>query len=99
VKNVALEDEVHELPVAHGLHEPRGLELLDVVRERGSRDTVSAMQRAARHRLSLRPDLLQHPDATRLGERTCDARELGVGEAGLGARGHIERIARGGEER
>src|SRR5260370_2104821 len=84
----ALEDEAGELAFAQDLDQAGGFELLDVMGERRGADAVALVQHAARRRGVVRADLLEDPNATRLGERPRNARQLALGQRRNACGGH-----------
>src|SRR5689334_21375469 len=71
-QHVALELEIGELAVPDDLDQARGLELLEMVRQRRRADGLALVERAAGHRRLALADRLQHLRAPRLGQRAGD---------------------------
>ncbi len=74
----ALEDEVHELALAHDMDQASRLQFLDVMRECRGADVVGFVQDAAGTRVDGGPDLLEDLIASRFGQGAGDPRELPV---------------------
>src|SRR5258708_40335811 len=76
----ALQDKVCELAFAEDLDQAGGLEFLDVVRQCRGADVLALVQAAARRRGVVFADFPEDLNATRLGERAGNARELALGQ-------------------
>jgi hypothetical protein len=97
-QDVALEGEVHELPLARGLDEAGGLQLLDVVREGRGAHLLGLVESAARGDAVAGADLLEDLHAARLGQGARDARELPVGENVVVGGRHESKLTRSGTD-
>src|ERR1700730_11393022 len=76
----ALQDKVCEIAFAEDLDQAGGLEFLDVMGQGRGANVLALVQGAAWRRGVVLADLFEDLNATRLGERAGNARELALGQ-------------------
>jgi hypothetical protein len=82
VKDVTLQGEVHELPFARSLNQPRSFKLLHMMRERGGANAMGLLQYGAGRRLMAGADLLKNLVAPGLRQGAGNTGKLPVSQPG-----------------